>query len=246
MMPSPDPAGTKVRTAHAGAAVVLVAAAEHDEQERLMAALPESYTAIAVASAHEGELVIASGGVGVVVAAADLADMPGVDWLGQLRRRNVSAMRLFAPARSSEALAIASVNVAGVFRYVQEPAEPGRLARAVADAIEVSGHRSGPPCMREAVAKVIKAHTLCRESREGCLVAAQLDNAPPPEGFLRRLSGQIGWTGIGLLSLMIFTVVALGLGVGVFTLIYLFKSMMGIDLVSDMHLGDFLHEILRR
>lgn len=246
MTTSTKPANATVRTAHAGAAVVLVAAADHAEQDRLAASLPENLTVISVASAHEGELVIASGGVGVVVAAAELADMPGVDWLGQLRRRNASAMRLFAPAHSSEALAIASVNVAGVFRYVHDPLEPGRLARAVADAIEVSGHRSGPPCMREAVAKVIKAHTLCRESREGCLVAAQLDNAPPPEGFLRRLSTQIGWVGIGIMSLVIFTVMALGLGVGVFTLVYLFKSMLGIDLISDMHLGDFLHEILRR
>lgn len=246
MTAPPEPANNKVRPAHAGAAVILIAATDHAEQDRLVSTLPDGYTVIAVASAHEGELVLASGGVGVVVAAAELADMTGLDWLGQLRRRNVSAIRLFAPARSSETLAIAAVNVAGVFRYVQNPVEPGCLARAVADAIEISGHRSGPPCMREAVARTIKAHALCRESREGCLVAAQLDNAPPPEGFLRRLSGQIGWTSIGILSLLIFTVLALGLGLGVFTLVYLFKSMLGIDIVSDMHLGDFLHEILRR
>ncbi len=211
-----------------------------------MAALPEKFTVIAVASAHEGELVIASGGVGVVIAATDLADMSGLDWLAQLRRRNASVMRLFAPTCSSESLAIAAVNRAGVFRYVAAPSDGESLANAVNAAVEVSGHRSGPPCMREAVGKTIKAHTLCRDSREGCLVAAQLDQAQPPEAFLRRLSKRMGWAGISILGLAIFMAMTLTLGVGVFTLVYWFKSMLGIDLLSDMHLGDFLHEILRR
>lgn len=222
-----------------GAPVVLVAAGSAAECAELAAALPD-YTRITVASAHEAELVLAGGGVAVVVVATDLADMAGLEWLGQLRRRNQTVMRLFAPTASSEDLAIAAVNLAGVFRYVRQATENRTLAQAVAEAIEVSGHRSGPPCMREAVAKTIKAHAQCRTSKEGCLVQEQLDRAPLPESLLRRLSSQVGWTSMGILSMSIFLFSALVMGIGVFSILYMIKTSLGIDLIPDWHLHDWL------
>lgn len=239
-MPDKVPA-FPVRRAGLNAPVVLVAARDPDEQARLAGALPAQYTLISVASAHEAELVLAAGGVAVLVVAVELADMQGLDWLGQARRRHPSVMRLFAPAISSETLAIAAVNVAGVFRYVADALAPGILAQAVDDAIEVAGHRVGPPCMREAVARTIKAHSLCRGSHEGCLVAAQQDKAPLPERFLRRLSSRVGWTGIALLGLAVFLLTGLLAGMGVITLLYIFKSLLGIDLVPGSHWTDWFH-----
>jgi DNA-binding NarL/FixJ family response regulator len=193
-----------------------------------------------VASAHEAELVLAGGGVAVAAVATELADMAGLEWLGQLRRRNQTVIRLFAPTQSNEELAIAAINLAGVFRYVRQAREQGELARAVAEAIEISGHRSGPPCMREAVAKTIKAHAECRTSTTGCLVLEQQDRAPLPESLLRRLSSQVGWTGMGILSMSIFLFSALVMGIGVFSIIYMVKTSLGIDLIPNWHLHDWL------
>jgi len=221
-----------------GAATVLVVAANAAERERLAAALSE-YNCITVPTAHDAELVLAAGGVAVVVVATDLEDMPGLEWLGQLRRRNQTVMRLFAPTESREDLAIAAVNIAGVFRYIRNATEEGLLARAVAEALEVSGHRSGPPCMRESVAKAIKAHSQCRTSTEGCLVQEQQDLAQFHKGFLQRVSSQVGWTGMGILSLAIFLISVLLMGIGVFTILYILKSSLGFDLISNMHLHDW-------
>lgn len=222
-----------------GAPVVLVAAASAAERKELAAALP-GYRCITVASAHEGELVLAGGGVAVLVVTTELADMAGLEWLGQLRRRNQTVMRLFAPTESSEDLAIAAVNLAGVFRYVRQATAEDNLDRAVSEAIEVSGHRSGPPCMREAVAKTIKAHAQCRTSREGCLVQEQLDRGQIQDGLLRRVSGQMGWTGMGILSMGIFSLSALVMGIGVLAILYIVKSSLGIDLMPNWHLHDWL------
>lgn len=241
MSSQPDSNRQQARHGPPGAAVILIAARDQAEQERLVAALPETYTAIAVPSAHEGELLLATGGIAVAIVATTLEDMQGLDWLGQVRRRHQSVMRLFAPVQSTEALAIASVNVAGVFRYVHDPLVEGRLAQAVADAIEVAGHRVGPPCMREAVAKTIKAHTMCRGSKDGCLVSAQEEKAPLPESFVRRMSSRLGWTGIAILGLLVFMFTAFTVGMGVITLLYIFKSLLGIDLVPDHHLTDWFH-----
>lgn len=229
----------KVFPGRRGASTVLIVAANAAERERLAAALPE-YTCITVPTAHDAELVLAAGGVAVVVVTTDLEDMPGLEWLGQLRRRNQTVMRLFTPTESREDLAIASVNIAGVFRYVRDATEEGNLARAVSEAIEVSGHRSGPPCMREAVAKTIKAHAKCRTSTEGCLVQEQQDLAQFHQGFLHRVSSQLGWTGMGIMSLGIFLISVLLMGIGVFAILYYVKSIFGIDLVSNFHMRDWL------
>ena len=229
----------KVFPGRQGAPSVLVAAVNATERDGLAAAL-SGYHCITVATAHDAELVLSGGGVAVVVVATDLADMAGLEWLGQLRRRNQTVMRLFAPTVSNEELAVAAVNLAGVFRYVRQATENGFLARAVAEAIEASGHRSGPPCMREAVAKTIKAHAQCRTSSEGCLVQEQQDRAQIHEGLLQRVSGQVGWTGMGILSLAIFLTSALLMGIGVFTILYIIKTSLGIDLIPNMHLRDWL------
>lgn len=222
-----------------GPPVVLVAAGSEVEREGLAATLAD-YTCIAVASAREGELVLAGGVVAVVVVATDLADMAGLEWLGQLRRRNQSVMRLFAPAESSEELAIAAVNLAGVFRYVRLATEQGGLAQAVAEAIEVAGHRIGPPCMREAVAKTVKAHAQCRTSMAGCLLQEQHDRTQLAESLFRPVSSQGGWTGRGILSMAIFLVSGLVMGIGVFTILYMIKTSLGIDLIPHWHLHDWL------
>jgi DNA-binding NarL/FixJ family response regulator len=201
--------------------VVLVAAGSAAERAELAATLPD-YTRIAVASAHEAELVLAGGGVAVVVVATDLADMAGLEWLGQLRRRNQTVMRLFAPTKSSEELAIAAINLAGVFRYVRQATEQGNLAQAVSEA------------------KTIKAHAQCRTSTTGCLVQEQQDRAPLPESLLRRVSSQVGWTGMGIMSLSIFLFGALVMGIGVFSILYMIKTSLGIDLIPDWHLHDWL------
>lgn len=242
MAPPAVPGSRQIRQGPAGASVIMVAAQDQGERERLVDVLPESYTVITVTSAHEGELVLATGGVAVAVVATALEDMQGLDWLGQVRRRHPSVMRLFAPAHSTESLAIASVNVAGVFRYVHEPLTPGVLPQAVADAIEVAGHRIGPPCMREAVARTIKAHSMCRGSQEGCLVAEQEGKAPLPETFLRRMSSRLGWTGVAILGLGVFLFIAFMAGLGVITLLYVFKSALGIDLIPDRHWTDWFHD----
>jgi DNA-binding NarL/FixJ family response regulator len=239
MTPLTPDADPRLRSGPTGAVLVLVATADQAEREALADALP-NYRRILVASAHEGELFLATGGVAVVIAAVELQDMAGLEWLGQLRRRKQTAMRLFAPQQSTEDLAIAAVNLAGVFRYVRKPTQGERLDQAVAEAIEVAGHRSGPACMREAVAKTIKAHSQCRGSLEGCLIQEQQDRVPHSDSFLRRLSSQMGWIGIGILGMSVFLLSGLLMGIGVFAIIYVVKSSLGIDLVPDWHLRDWL------
>lgn len=223
--------------------VVLVAARDQAVRSRLVAHLEDSFNVVPVASAHAGERELARGGVAVALVSTDLADMTGLDWLGQLRRRReIPAIRIFAPEQSSEALAIAAVNVAGVFRYVAQPDNGAELRRAVDQAVELVGHRAGPPCMREAVGQAIKAHHLCRNSKIGCLIKVGQEDAPTPPWLIRRISSLAGWTGMGVMSMALLLLAGLVMGIGVLTVLYVIKSMLGIDMVEGWHLSDWLRK----
>lgn len=217
------------------AKVVLIAAEDSADRAELAQRLSSQFKVIAVASASEGELVLASGPIAVVMTTASLTDMPGLNWLSQVRRLHPSVMRMFAAIESSETLAIASVNLAGVFRYVHDPLSGDRLAAATQEAITVAAHRVGPMCMREAVQKTIKAHTLCENSSDGCLVEAQRLREPLPEKVLSKLSERLGWAGVLLVAALIFFATAFAVGFGIIVVLYLFKSLLGIDLVPDRH-----------
>lgn len=221
---------------------VLVAAADDALRAGLARALSGEFQVIAVPSAHAGEQELAAGGVAAVVCSTTLQDMPGLAWLGQLRRRrDLPAIRLFAPEVSSEALAVEAVNVAGVFRYLADPTDQDALRRAVREAIELVGHRSGPPCMREAVGQAIKAHTPCRGSARGCLLETARQAVEPPATLLRRMSSVAGWTGMGMMGVSLLLLAGLLMGIGVFTVLYVFKSALGIDLIDGWHFTDWLH-----
>ena len=222
--------------------VVLIAAKDQAVRTGLASALVADFTVIPVASAHEGEQELARGGVGVVLCSTELHDMSGLAWLGQLRRRReIPAIRVFAPEHSTEALAVAAINEAGAFRYIAEPNDPGELRKAVEQALHLVGHRAGPPCMREAVGKAIKAHALCRGSTTGCLLKAKEEPVDLPPWLVRRLSTVLGWTGMGMMSMAMLLLAGLFMGIGVFTVLYVFESALGIDLVDGWHLTDWLH-----
>ncbi|GAB6060101.1 response regulator [Desulfonatronum parangueonense] len=222
--------------------VVLIAAADESVRSGLASALAADFTVVPVSSAHEGERELARGGVGVVLCSTSLADMSGLAWLGQLRRRSeIPAIRIFAPDTSREDLAVAAVNEAGAFRYIADPHDHGALRKAVAEALLLVGHRAGPPCMREAVGKAIKAHALCRGSKTGCLLTAKQEETDPPPWLVRRFNALLGWTGMGILSMALLMLAGLFIGIGVFTVLYVFKSALGIDLVQGWHLMDWLH-----
>ena len=219
---------------------ILIVAKDASTQSLLSSALPEKYHVTVVDSAVEGERILAAEVVGAVLCSTVLSDMAGLEWLAQLKRRNASAMRIFAPERSTEALAVAAVNKANVFRYVPDPTDQDRLLAAVDEAIKAAGHRAGPSCMREAVGKVIKAHTLCRGSEKGCLVQAEQDLADEQPTLIRSFSTYAGWTSMGILSMVFFLLAALFMGVGVLTILYVVKSLLGIDLIDDWHFTDWL------
>lgn len=221
--------------------IVLLAASPTELQHSWHNALAPEFKVVAVASAHAGEKVLAIGGVAVVVCATELEDMPGLEWLAQLRRRQQPCIRVFAPTQSTEALAITAINQAGVFRYVVPAETLDPLRDAVAAAIDLSGHRSGPACMRDAVGQTIKAHSHCAQSDQGCLVELQQTMKPLPDSFLRRLGSQMGWTGMGILSLSVFLGAGFFMGIGVLTLLYIIKSLLGIDLIPDWSLTDWFH-----
>ncbi|WP_045221592.1 response regulator [Desulfonatronum thioautotrophicum] len=222
--------------------VVLVAARDEAIRIDLASALAADFTVIPVASAHEGEQELTRGGVGAVLCSTKLEDMSGIAWLGQLRRRReIPAIRIFVPEKSSEALAMAAINEAGAFRYIADPQNHGELRKAVEQALHLVGHRAGPPCMREAVGKAIKAHALCRGSRTGCLLKAKAEPVDLPPWLVRRLSSMLGWTGMGMMGMAMLLLAGLFMGIGVFTVLYVFKSALGIDLVDGWHLTDWLH-----
>ena len=218
---------------------VLVAAQDPETRAAMVAALKGEFQVTAVASAHEGEQILARGQVGVLICDDLLADMSGLEWLAQLRRRNLAVIRVLAPQHSSEALAIAAINEAGVFRYIREAHTGEPLRQAINDAIALSWRRTGPPCMRTAVERTIKAHTPCSRSETGCVVAELQAQTPLSDSFRQRLGRQIGWTGMGLLSMSAFLLAILLMGIGVLTLLYVFKSMLGIDLIPNWHLTDW-------
>ncbi len=221
---------------------ILVAARDEPVRTMLASALPDSFKVITAGSAGEGELIFsAAGGVGAVICSTHLSDMAGIEWLAQLKRRNASAMRIFAPERSTEPLAVAAINKANVFRYISDATDQERLLAAVEEAVQAAGHRAGPTCMREAVGKAIKAHTLCRGSQEGCLVKAAQDLEDEQPTFIQSFSIYAGWTSMGILSMVLFLLAALFMGVGVFTILYVVKSVLGIDLIEGWHFTDWLH-----
>lgn len=215
--------------------VVLVAAGDVSEQAQLSSRIPKYYSVITVSSAREGEAVFASEKVAILIATPLLIDMNGLNWMAQVRRLQPSVMRILAATESTEELAIASVNVAGVFRYVKNPLVGDHLAKATDEAVSKAGHRVGPPCMREAVGETIKAHNHCRHSTTGCLVKAQEMMAPLPESLVNRLSSRVGWAGIAFFGFLIFMAAAMAVGFGVIVLLYIFKSVLGIDLIPDRH-----------
>jgi CheY-like chemotaxis protein len=222
--------------------VILVAARDEAVRTGLASALAANFTVIPVASAHEGEQELARGGVGAVLCSTELQEMSGLVWLGQLRRRReIPAIRIFVPEQSSEALAMAAINEAGAFRYIADPNDHVELRKAVEQALHLVGHRAGPPCMREGVGKAIKAHALCRGSKTGCLLKAKEEQAELPPWLVRRLSAMLGWTGMGMMSMAMLLLAGLFMGIGVFTVLYVFKSALGIDLVDGLHLTDWLH-----
>lgn len=222
--------------------VVLVAARDQAVRTGMATALAGHFTVIPVASAHEGERELARGGVGVVLCSTNLRDMSGLAWLGQLRRRReIAAIRIFAPEQPCEALAVAAINEAGAFRYIADPNDPGELRKAVEQALHLVGHRAGPPCMREAVGKAIKAHALCRGSKTGCLLKAKAEPVDLPPWLVRRFSSMLGWTGMGMMGMAMLLLAGLFMGIGVFTVLYVFKSALGIDLVEGWHFTDWLH-----
>ncbi len=219
--------------------VILVAARDEAVRTELASALAADFTVIPVASAHEGEHELARGGVGVVLCSTELQDMSGLAWLGQLRRRReIPAIRIFVPESSREDLAIAAINEAGAFRYIADPRAHGELRKSVEDALHLVGHRAGPPCMREAVGKAIKAHALCRGSTTGCLLKAKEEPVELPHWLVRRFNSMLGWTGMGMMSMAMLLLAGLFMGIGVFTVLYVFKSALGIDLVQGWHLTD--------
>lgn len=215
--------------------VVLLAAGEVSAQLQLSRCLQERYSVITVSSAREGEAVLASQKVSVLITTPSLVDMPALNWLAQVRRLHPTVMRLLAATESTEDMAIAAVNVAGVFRYVKNPLASDHLARATDEAVSKAGHRVGPSCMRDAVGRTIKAHDHCRHSTSGCLVEAQEMMAPLPDSLVNRLSSRVGWAGVTLLGLLIFMAAALAIGFGVIVVLYIFKSVLGIDLIPDRH-----------
>ncbi len=219
---------------------ILVAARDEPVRTMLVSAFPDSFKIFTAGSAGEGERILADGGVGAVICSTHLSDMTGLEWLAQLKRRNASAMRIFAPERSTEPLAVAAVNKANVFRYISDATDHERLLAAVEEAIQAAGHRAGPSCMREAVGKAIKAHTLCRGSQKGCLVQAAQDIEDEQPTFIQSFSSYAGWTSMGILSMVFFLLAALFMGVGVFTILYVVKSTLGIDLIDGWHFTDWL------
>ena len=88
--------------------------------------------------------------------------------------------------------------------------------------------------------KAIKAHALCRGSTTGCLLKAKEEQADLPPWLVRRLSTVLGWTGMGMMGMAMLLLAGLFMGIGVFTVLYVFKSTLGIDLVDGWHLTDWL------
>jgi CheY-like chemotaxis protein len=223
--------------------VILVAARDEAVRTGLAAALAADFTVIPVASAHEGEQELARGGVGAVVCSTVLDDMTGLAWLGQLRRRrDIPAIRIFVPEQSSATLAVAAINEAGAFRYIADPRDQGALRKAVDEALHLVGHRAGPPCMREAVGKAIKAHALCRGSKTGCLLKAKQEPVDSAPWLVHQLNTMLGWTGMGMMGMAMLLLAGLFMGIGVFTVLYAFKSALGIDLMDGWHLMDWLRK----
>jgi DNA-binding NarL/FixJ family response regulator len=222
------------------APVILVASHSPSMRDHLCRALKDKYRAVEVESALQGEEVLAGSGAGAVICSENLTDMDGLEWLGQLKRRNRDVLRLFAPERPSLDLAVSAINISGVFRYIPDASRQDVVLRAVDDAVSMAGHRVGPPCMREAVGRTIKAHTLCRESKKGCLVEAGRENAGVHASLSKHLKSYMGWTGMGMLSILVLLLSGLFLGIGVFTVLYIVKSILGIDLIDGWHFTDWL------
>lgn len=206
--------------------VILVVATDPGERTACASILADLGDVIPVALAAEAENILRSRDVHVLVCEDELAGETGLMFLARINRQHPWMRRLMLCGPLDSELLVALINDAAVFRVITRPFAPADLRQQVTTALHEAAR-----LRRLAFAEIENTRLKTEMSR-------------PP--YLARRAQMIvhNWTAALPRLMTLFLLTAAGLvaaAVATFLLIYLLKSVFGIDLIPGAHLKDWLH-----
>lgn len=190
--------------------------------EVLTEAFTHQATILRAQSIAQAEAVLSNHPVAVIVCRDDLPGETGIMFYSRRDRSPLWQRRILLCPQPNTDLTIFLINDTGIFRCLAEPIKPAHLVQAVEVALEESQ----------------RIQQLMAAEAENAVLKRELAATRPP------LTGQMkNWCQAlpRLMTVVLFSFAGIFI-LGVITLLalYLFKSLLGIDLIPGAHLSDAL------
>jgi len=151
----------------------------------------------------------------------DLPGENGLEFCKRLQARNHRAVRVLVTGHTRVDLLMEAINSSCLHRFLEKPFQAHALEE----------------CSQEALEEFSRKEQLLRRQ---LTAEAELEQTAPRRRISHVLQIIFGVGSFALATAVIVLLVTLLLGALVFTLLYILKSGLGIDLFADRHLEDFL------
>jgi two-component system, probable response regulator PhcQ len=118
-------------------AVLFVDDDPHTLDAFVLALHKEPYRVLTARSGEEGLMALAANAVNVVVSDECMPGMPGVEFLAEVQEKYPNTIRIILTGHASLEVAIRSVNIGKIYRFLTKPCSPAELMIAIRQGMQL-------------------------------------------------------------------------------------------------------------
>jgi DNA-binding NtrC family response regulator len=209
---------------------ILIVDDEHSLLSYLRQVLSEKFRVLTAPDAATAEAILAKNtDVKVVLCDHEMPGEKGLDFLARLRKLMPKVQRILMTAHARPEVFLKAINEGDVLKFLVKPATP----QDVCDAVELGMLEHGKAEEAEAMESNLDA------------MREKMKSLPWLAHRFQMITQNSGSFLLASIKVMVFgAAVALGLGALVIFVLYLLKSYLGIDIMGELHFGEFLEKLV--
>lgn len=210
---------------------ILIVDDEHSLLSYLRQVLSSKFDVLTAPDAATAEAILEkNAGVKVVLCDHEMPGEKGLDFLSRMRELAPKVQRILMTAHARPEIFLKAINEGDVLKFLVKPASPEQVCEAVElglreheKAVETEALESNLDAMRE-----------------------RMKSLPWLAQRFQLMAKNSGSFLLASIKVMVFgAAVAAGLGALVIFVLYLLKSSLGIDIMGDLHFGEFLEKLVK-